>query len=386
MRSVQFVLLSAAVLAALSCGNSARAVPILAAGDPTVAIDLDQFRSASSFPSGENPSRALDNNTGTKYLNFGRENSGYIVTPLAGATTVQSFRLTTANDSEARDPASYELYGTNSPIASPQNSLGTSETWTLISSGALALPAGRQAAGPVVGFANGTAYTSYKMIFPTLKNAPATNSMQVAESQLYANADGTGAVNAAADPIIAIDRDQLIGSESPASGNENVANLLDNNAATKYLNFGRENSGFIVTPTLGPLTILQSITLTTANDGVERDPSSYALYGTNDPIVSAQHSTGSLENWTLISSGSVSLPTTRLTAGSPISISGAGAYSSYRLVFPTVRNTNASGVPTFANSMQLAGVQFEGTAVPEPSTWAMLAAGLAGWVLARRRR
>ncbi len=138
-------------------------------GDPVLAIDTD-VTVTSDYPNFEGPSSVTDQNAGTKYLNFGQAGTGFIATPVFGSSTIQSLQLTTANDAEERDPASYELYGTNDPITSADNSFGDQENWTLISSGALTLPPERQTPGPIVDFANATAYTSYKLIFPTVKN------------------------------------------------------------------------------------------------------------------------------------------------------------------------------------------------------------------------
>ena len=55
----------------------------------------------------------------------------------------------------------------------------------MISSGALALPEARLTEGGVVAFANATAYKSYKVIFPTVKDATAANSMQISGLQLF---------------------------------------------------------------------------------------------------------------------------------------------------------------------------------------------------------
>lgn len=162
-------------------------------------------QSNSSYPGSESPINALDGNASTKYLNFGEQNSGLIITPASGASIVRSMRLTTANDAAERDPASYEIYGTNSAIASTDNSTGLAENWTLISSGTLSLPETRLTDGPLVSFANSTSYTSYKILFPTVKNAAAANSMQVANIRLYPTSGGTGTqIQSSADGALAV--------------------------------------------------------------------------------------------------------------------------------------------------------------------------------------
>jgi hypothetical protein len=124
----------------------------------------------------------------SKYLNFGENNSGLIVTPTGGPKVVTSLQITTANDDVNRDPATYEIYGTNAAITSTENSRGTGETWTLISSGALNLPAERLTEAAAIAFANTTAYSSYKILFPTVKDAALANSMQISGIQLFDSA------------------------------------------------------------------------------------------------------------------------------------------------------------------------------------------------------
>jgi hypothetical protein len=148
--------------------------------------------SNSSYPANENPNDGIDGNPNTKYLNFGEENSGIIITPNFGESTVRSFKLTTANDAVERDPASYELYGTNDTIQSRDNSTGLGETWTLIDSGALNMPNARRTDANVVPVSNSTSYRSYKLVFPTVKNASSANSMQVADIRFYESTNGNG--------------------------------------------------------------------------------------------------------------------------------------------------------------------------------------------------
>jgi hypothetical protein len=295
--------------------------------------------SSSSYPGGENPSLVVDG-TNSKYLNFAGSNSGFIVTPAAGSKTIKSFALTTANDAADRDPTSYALFGTNDPITSLDNSLGIAENWTPISSGAIALPGDRNTLGPTINVTNNTAYSSYKMLFPTVNGS---NLMQIAEAQFF-DATNTDFLNPG-DAVKAIDADQKTG--------------LD----TKYLNFGGVNSGFIVTPAAGSKTLTQ-FRITTGNDAVERDPASYEIYGTNDTITSTEDSQGTGENWTLVSSGALTLPAERETAGSLVAVSNSTSYKSYKVIFPTVKAIDGNGNPNTDNLMQIAGIEFFDAAAP----------------------
>lgn len=158
-----------------------------------------------------------------------------------------------------------------------------------------------------------------------------------------------------ADAILAIDLDG--GSAYP--NNEEPQNAVDG-TLDNYLNFGEVNSGFIVTPA-GAATTVDSFQITTANDAAERDPTSWALYGTNDAIASGDNSTGAAENWTLIDSGTVSLPLARDTVGPVVAVANQTAYQSYRMIFTGVRNAGA------ANSMQIAEIEFFGESDVTPS-------------------
>lgn len=163
------------------------------------------------WPGGEPPAAAIDG-AGQKYLNFGRENTGFIVNPGSDGV-VDGIKLWAANDAIPRDPASYQLWGTNETTAGavgglvvPGTTIPTS-AFTLISSGGLALPDSRNDGGTAalddansqtVSFANSTAYDAYILLFPTVKDGSAANSMQIAEVQLLS---GGGGILVPTDPI-----------------------------------------------------------------------------------------------------------------------------------------------------------------------------------------
>lgn len=143
-----------------------------------------------NFPAAESPDHLVDG-VGQKYLNFAKTNTGFILTPGLGSTIAGSIKLWTANDSEPRDPSSYQLYGTNNTITG--NGPFPISNFTLISSGALTLPATRNGGGvaalddansQTVTFANSTAYSTYMVLFPDVKTNASANSMQIAEVQL----------------------------------------------------------------------------------------------------------------------------------------------------------------------------------------------------------
>jgi autotransporter-associated beta strand protein len=138
--------------------------------------------SSTNHPAAEVAGNVFDDTTATKYLNFDELNAGLTVTPVNGASVVTGVRFSTANDADNRDPMTFVLEGANSP-AGP---------WTLIASGNTGLPLTRLTAGPNViftnettgEFTNATAYTSYRLRFPTVRDTGVANSMQISEISL----------------------------------------------------------------------------------------------------------------------------------------------------------------------------------------------------------
>ena len=153
---------------------------ILSISDAILAV---QTAPASKYNPGQEPFNLLDNNVDTKHLNYGRENSGFIVTPNYGSSVVLAFEIWTANDRPERDPTNWVLYGTTDAIISKDNGQGLAENWTLIDEGYINLPEERGTNSGLVIVNNTIPYTSYKMIFPKLKNPEAANSMQISRIQ-----------------------------------------------------------------------------------------------------------------------------------------------------------------------------------------------------------
>ncbi|HPC93807.1 MAG TPA: CotH kinase family protein [Sedimentisphaerales bacterium] len=128
---------------------------------------------------------------------------------------------------------------------------------------------------------------------------------------------------------------------------------IDDNVQTKYLHFKGETqaTGFQVTPSAGA-TVVTGLTLTTANDAVERDPTAFELSGSNVSIDGP---------YTLIARGDIvdfsrPSPWPRFTKNeTPITFANKTAYAHYQLLFTSVRNA------AWANSMQIAEVEFLGT-------------------------
>src|SRR5437762_7667552 len=144
--------------------------------------------------------------------------------------------------------------------------------------------------------------------------------------------------------------DPIVPSSNNSPGSEGVANAIDN-TANKYLNFDGANSaiptGFTVTPGAGS-TVVNGLTLTSANDAAERDPTSFILTGSED---------GS--NFTAIASGAVPSFPTRFFKNT-ILFENTTPYRAYKLLFPTVNGSTCC--------MQISEVELLGFLAPTDVT------------------
>ncbi len=189
-----------AVILLVSCISTSVNAGILSPDDAIWGIQVNgsiievgvegMISGTNNWPGFETPRNAIDG-VGQKYLNFGEEGTGLIVTPNVGISIATSFTVWSANDEVPRDPSSYQLWGTIMPIAGP-GPFSLSD-FLLISAGDLTLPSSRNLGGndplfpwnsQTVGFANSNAYSSYLFVFPDVKDPFSANSMQIAEVQL----------------------------------------------------------------------------------------------------------------------------------------------------------------------------------------------------------
>ena len=180
---------SLTILTLVSClfASTAGAATLFTIGATGTAANTN------NFPAGEPPASAIDGVAATKYLNFGKVNTGYIFTLTSGTATATGINFTTANDAPDRDPASYRLFGSNTATASTTaGTIYDDSNFTQISTGALSLPATRLTAGGNVTFASATAYRTFLLLFPTVKNAGAANSMQIGEAMIQTAAGNLG--------------------------------------------------------------------------------------------------------------------------------------------------------------------------------------------------
>jgi len=125
-------------------------------------------------PPNESPRQAIDNNPKTKYLNFGKEGSGLILTIPGPPLLVTGLELASANDHPDRDPASYLLEGSLD-----------GKSFTRIEARTLS-PFPDRFKAQLLQIENTEAYSVYRLTFPALRGGPGADAMQIGKVRLFA--------------------------------------------------------------------------------------------------------------------------------------------------------------------------------------------------------
>jgi len=111
---------------------------------------------------------------------------------------------------------------------------------------------------------------------------------------------------------------------------ERVQNVIDQNPATKFLDFaGADGIGFEV-DLLGVPAMAISMEIVTANDSPERDPKNYEIFGSNDGT-----------NYTSIATGVIPCVSTRLLSRT-FTFTNTNAYTIYRVNFTVACGTTTT--------------------------------------------
>ena len=120
------------------------------------------------------------------HLNFAELNTGVILTP-TGANAAQIIRritFTTANDAPERDPLTFTLYGGTAAQLAGNPTIASLTTIATGNTGFAAAPdpaTARLTAAATQTFANAAAFGGYLLVFPTVRDAAAANSMQISD-------------------------------------------------------------------------------------------------------------------------------------------------------------------------------------------------------------
>ena len=301
-----------------------------------------------NWPAAEGPEKAVDGNAGvsgntSKFLLFQNTNAGLILKPTNSSVVFNRMALYTGNDAPERDPTSYIIYGSNSALSGSAGTNIPISSLTKITEGTLTMLSARSAGPNVVQFANSTAYTSYVVVFPTVRSTVNNNCTQVSEVQLlqgmnppYAVAMGDARGGELSGSTFNFGN---IGTSNPGNnwpGFESPDHALDGNVNTKFLFFRPANGGIVCSPLAGPAAV-NRFTLWTANDAPERDPIKYQVYGFATRVTQTGGSLNVGTAGTLLVSGNLTLPDARNAGPVTVEFTNSTAYASYLVVFPAVK-------------------------------------------------
>ncbi|WP_340678757.1 discoidin domain-containing protein [Paraglaciecola sp.] len=216
---------------------------------------------------GEAGSMAFDHNTDSKWLDNGGvpsvEEPSWVVVSLPEAAAVNTLALTSANDAPERDPENFAVWGSND-----------NENWVELASW-LGESFDSRFERKQYGFSNDIGFSFYR--FNITKNKGDNSLMQIAEIELigpqYVSVDHSSSAGT------------TITGRARISDGEAETMAFDGLTSTKWLDNGGVPSeaepSWVQLDFVGPK-IVNSIAITSANDGPDRDPENFTVVGSND--------------------------------------------------------------------------------------------------------
>ena len=296
--------------------------------EATVPGNTVAATSANSPPTQIAPN-AIDNNVTNKYLNFDKLNTGFTVTP-SGTGAVRALTLISAEDVPERDPSSFVVEGSNDGVTFTRiasNAVPPFPTRHFIQS--FALPGTND-------------FNVYRVLFPTVSNAPAANSMQIAEVELLYYGEITSPTDA-----VSI---TLPGGAVDVRGVRALFDRqLDDTNKLEVAPIAGGNTVVNVTPAAGA-TLLKGFELIGAADDFtypQRRPSSVTVAGSNDGI-----------NYSTVATVTPSAPSFNLQIQEFAVSSNTNAWRQYRVTF---------GPPVSGDRLQVGEMRLFGEIVPTPT-------------------
>ena len=289
-----------------------------------------------SIGDAENQDKAFDGDTETKWLDHNDwqgapsvDNPSWIQMDFPEAVAVDTVAITSANDAPARDPENFNLQGSNDG--------GT--TWVNI--GAWVGEAFEQRfERKTFSLSNVLAYSSYRLNIT--KNFGNDGLMQIAEIE-FIGPELPGLMHSASPGASYSARYSISDSES-------AAQAFDGDVNTKWLDHNEwqgaptaENPAWVQVDLAQPQ-VVNTLTITSANDAPDRDPENFALLASNDDG----------ETWVTLASW-VGEGFDERFERKAFSFSNSLPYSSYRLNI--TKNANNDGLMQIAE-VGLIGPQY----------------------------
>lgn len=218
-------------------------------------IGYTYLSGTAGYKDGQDADRLFDDHWNTKFC--GNANAEYSVTFTTNkAINVSKVTLSTANDSNERDPKIWSLYG----------SADDGSTWELIHSHNEDLPEARKTSKAFEFTASSTAYSTFKFVVRSTRDFNEKQKMQLSELSLN-DEELTYTVTEATKGF---------------SDGESAPSLFDGNPDTKWCCPNPESTRWFVEFSTDQAITPTGYFFVTGNDDKSRDPKAWTLYGSSD--------------------------------------------------------------------------------------------------------